>query len=303
MSLCAALAHLAAPHATILHKMQHSRGTFVQRAARAGYLTKAAVYSSLGALAIAAAIGVVRADAAEPGTFQALLRQPFGWIALIIAAAGLAAFGLWRLVQALFDPEHRGTHAKALWLRLWFLASGIAHFCIAFGAIRLLVDVTRRHKSGAKEGVKWLMAQPYGPWLVGALGVGVCIFALAQLYRAVRTDFTRQLDITRLGARACRAIVAAARTGVVGRAILFAILGILLIGAAIELRPTKARSMGESLRFLEMQPYGAFLLALAAIGLLSFGVYMAIQARYRIIPAVDGTAARRRLREALPGAN
>ena len=36
---------------------------------------------------------------------------------------------------------------------------------------------------------------------------------------------------------------------------------------------------------IAQQPYGKFLLAIVALGLVAYGVYMVIQARYRRIPA------------------
>src|SRR5437868_14726184 len=76
-------------------------------AAKFGYLAKASVYSIIGLLALLAAAHVGKHAPGSRGAFMAILAQPLGSILLGILAAGLAAYALWRLIQAVLDTDRR----------------------------------------------------------------------------------------------------------------------------------------------------------------------------------------------------
>jgi hypothetical protein len=73
------------------------------------------------------------------------------------------------------------------------------------------------------------------------------------------------------------------RTGQVGfiaKGISVALIGILVVTAAIRFDPAKASGLDAALRSLIQQPFGPWLLALVALGLAAYGVFCAFDARY-----------------------
>jgi hypothetical protein len=66
-----------------------------------------------------------------------------------------------------------------------------------------------------------------------------------------------------------------------GRKIDFAIIGVLLLAAAIWARPEAARGLGGALATLAEQPFGPWLLGVVAVGLAAYGVFLLVEARYR----------------------
>jgi len=74
------------------------------------------------------------------------------------------------------------------------------------------------------------------------------------------------------------------KLGVIGttaRGTVFALAGGLVIEAAVTFDPAKARGLDEALRTFRDRPYGAVALALAAVGLVIFGLYGLCEARWR----------------------
>jgi hypothetical protein len=69
--------------------------------------------------------------------------------------------------------------------------------------------------------------------------------------------------------------------GVLARGVVFSLIGIFLIKAAVEYEPQEAIGLDGALRKLVAQDHGRFLLGLVAAGLLAFGVFCLFQARYR----------------------
>jgi hypothetical protein len=68
--------------------------------------------------------------------------------------------------------------------------------------------------------------------------------------------------------------------GGVARGLIFALAGALVVQAAVEFQPSKARGLDQALQTLRNQPFGAALLGLAALGLIVFGLYALCEARW-----------------------
>jgi len=71
------------------------------------------------------------------------------------------------------------------------------------------------------------------------------------------------------------------RFGLAARGVVFCVIGFFLIQAARHSDASKARGSGEALKALEQQPYIPWVLGIVAVGLVAYGIYMIIQARYR----------------------
>jgi hypothetical protein len=63
--------------------------------------------------------------------------------------------------------------------------------------------------------------------------------------------------------------------------VVFAIVGIFVVLAAVLDNPGEVRGMEGALDAVAAQPYGSWLLALVAAGLACYGVYSVIESRYR----------------------
>ena len=85
---------------------------WIRRLARAGYVAKGVQYGTIGLLAALAAVGDHDGRTTDSkGVLHELHRQPFGQLLLAIMAFGLAGYAVWRFVEGVFDPEHRGASA------------------------------------------------------------------------------------------------------------------------------------------------------------------------------------------------
>ena len=71
------------------------------------------------------------------------------------------------------------------------------------------------------------------------------------------------------------------RLGFAARGIVFSIVGALLISAAIHAEPQEARGLGGALTMLGEQSFGPWLLGVVAVGLIAYGFYILVEARYR----------------------
>jgi hypothetical protein len=75
------------------------------------------------------------------------------------------------------------------------------------------------------------------------------------------------------------------RIGAAARGFIFLIIGLFFLLAAYHANPHEAKGVGRALRFVKHQPAGQWLLALVAVGLISYGLFQFVLARYRRIDA------------------
>jgi hypothetical protein len=263
--------------------MHHETLRLATLAARLGFAARGLVYLLVGWFALdAAARGSAPVD--NQAAMGSLLDKPLGQALLFAVALGLAGYALWRASEALLDPERRGNEASALIERIGFGWSAIVHAALAVYAARLALHLARpeAHDGDARaEGWSaWLLSQPAGHWLLGGVGVLLIGGAAAQAWKGYSNDFARELagDVP-VPRYACMA----GRIGYAARAVVFALVGWFLLAAAWRARAEAAGGVEQALRWLRDQPLGTPLLGAVALGLVLFGVYSLIEARFRRI--------------------
>ena len=120
-----------------------------------------------------------------------------------------------------------------------------------------------------------------GRWLVGVVGLIIVIAGLTLVFEGIRRKFMKFLQTSQMSARTRRIVERLGMTGTIARGLVFALAGVLVIEAAVRYQPAKAGGIDKALLTLRNQPFGEFLLLLAALGLVVFGVYALCEARWR----------------------
>ena len=244
--------------------------------ARVGYGAKGVVYLIIGILAIR---GV---DATGPqDALSTIGQQPFGKILLGLVTLGLLAYASWRWVQSLADPEDEGDGAKAIGKRVGYFVSGVVYAGLAVSAAELILGGGGSGANGAESWTARVLALTFGQWLVGLAGTGVILGGLHQLKQAVTADFTKNFALNEMDAAQKIWAERIGRVGHAARTVVYLIIGWFLIEAAVTSNAGQAGGISEALDTLQAQPYGPWLLGAAGTGLICYGVYCFVMARYR----------------------
>ena len=256
---------------------------WVDRIARFGYVTKGAVYLVVGALAVGVASGMGGQTTDLAGALRTISTQPFGRVMLGFVALGLAAYALWRLVQAVADPEGEGRDAKGTASRLGQGGAGLGYLVLAFTAGRWVV--TSGGASSPKEWTALVLSFPLGWVLVLGVGIAVVGYGLHQLYQAYQANFEEYLKREEMSQREESLITHGGRFGLAVRRVAIGIAGGFVVLAALLFDPNEAASLGDALQALLRPPFGSFILSVVALGLVAYGLLMVAIARYgRIAP-------------------
>jgi Domain of Unknown Function (DUF1206) len=237
----------------------------------------------VGLLAAQAAFGIGGETTDTSGALEAIVTQPFGKFLLIIVTIGLISYALWRFVQTILDPEYSGEkmNAKRIAKRLGYAFSAIAYLSLAVTSIKLIIGISSSDSDSVEDWTIYFLNQPFGRWLVLLLGLTVIIVGIAFLYQAYTGKFRRYFKLAQMSLTEEIWAVRLGRFGIAARGIVFAIIGIFIMLAAIQLDGTQARGLGGALAALAMQPFGPWILGVVALGLIAYGMYSVIEARYR----------------------
>lgn len=222
---------------------------------RSGYVAKGVVYVLV---AVAAALHAFNPNA--PDTFAGLLREPITLALAGLIALGLATYALWRLVDAVRNPEGRGPAHRAR-----FALSGLANGALAAVMLNLLLTAMAGGEPPAWTA--WLGQDG----IVGTVGVGLALLGILQFYQVFSARFMRRLPTEGMDDRERWVTKRTGQWGYAARGLVYAVLGALLLVAGW--------SASDLL-------YAPWLMALLAAGMAAYGMSQWVQAGYGATAAV-----------------
>ena len=261
--------------------------------ARTGLLAKGVSYGIVGILALKLAFGSGGKATSREGALQSLAQSSFGKISLVLLAFGFAAYAIWRFVQALAereDPEDEGEakgEAKKWGKRAGYVGRGLIYAALSFSTARILTNSGEKQSQNqeAKETTSTVFDLPAGRWIVGLVGLCIIGAGLWNAYRGLGKTFE---DKWRIGQMSQTERTWGSRIGVFGhlaRGVVFGLVGVFLTKAAIHYDAKEAIGLDGALQKLAQQSYGQWLLGLTALGLVAYGIYCLVDARYRDVSA------------------
>ncbi|MEP0914427.1 DUF1206 domain-containing protein [Leptolyngbya sp. GB1-A1] len=258
---------------------------WMEKFARFGYAAKGIVYFIVGLLATQAALTTGGKITDTVGALATIVNQPFGKFLLVLIAIGLVGYVLWRIIQAVFDPDHpkEETSAKRMVQRMGYGFSAIAYSSLTWTAVELITGTANTNGNITEDWTARFMVHPLGRGLVGLAGLIVIGVGISYLYRAYKADFQRRLQLNHVSRAKQEWAKRLGQLGIAARGIVFEIIGLFLVLAALHSNANEVRGLGGALATLAQQPFGPWILGTVALGLIAYSIYCLIEAGYRRI--------------------
>ncbi len=236
-----------------------------QRWTRVGFVARGLLYIVIGVLVL----GTGRTEDLT-GALE-YVGKGSGRILLAALALGMATYGLWRFADAAFGIEHYGSDGKAMFKRGAAALIGTIYLYLAYKAGRILLNGSAG-SSSTQQQADTVLDLPGGALVLGLAALVFAVAGAMQLYHAWDCAFMRKLSVSEPLIRWL------GRIGYAARGVIFLAAAFLIGRAALDSDSDEAGGMEQALDLLS----GPLLYAVAA-GLMLFGLFSIIEARFRRI--------------------
>jgi fumarate reductase subunit D len=239
----------------------------LEAGARLGYAASGVLHLLLAWVTVQLAWTSGGEQADQQGALAQLAENGLGLALLWVLLVGFVLLALWQAAEAVAHGEAADRAKNA--------AKAITYGVLAATTLTVLLG-GGSGGGGSGQATSTLLGSVGGRLLVGAVGVGVVAVGGYHVVKGWRESF---LDDLR--AHPGRWVRRAGRIGYVGKGAALAVVGVLLVVAAVRSDPEQAEGLAAALHALAGLPFGAVLLTLVALGFAGYGVYaLAGRARY-----------------------
>jgi Domain of Unknown Function (DUF1206) len=264
-------------------------GVWLRMGSRLGLACRGTVYLLVGYLAFRLALaahGREGEPASSAGAVQAAVDPAWGRVPLVLLVAGLAAYALTQLLEAVFRPA-RATGTMGSWRQRAVSSWGFvlySFFCLS--TARLLVETPPQQTAQSEQRQDTgmtadLLRAGWGKALLLLVGILVVAGGLEAGRRAVRLNFRERFTDEHMSRALAMVTRALGAFGSVARAVVFVLVGVFLVKAAVLSSADQTKGLDAIFRSVASFPYGSWLLAVLACGLFCYGLYCLIEVRYR----------------------
>jgi hypothetical protein len=250
-----------------------------EKAARVGYVVSGLLHFLIGILAFQLAFGNTGKSADQSGALSALAKEPFGAAVLWLSVVGFVALGVWQFAKAAHVGHAQGDQSSSTGDRLKAIGRAVVYLALAVAAFSWTSGGGSSSKDQTQGLTADLLKMPAGQLIVGAIGLAVIGVGIYHVVKGWREKFLE--DLTRLpSGHAGRGTRWAGKIGYVAKGVALAVVGGLFVTAAVQHDASEASGLDGAMHALKETPVGPVLLVLVALGLMAFGVYCFVRARY-----------------------
>ena len=241
---------------------------------RVGYFSRAILYTVLGLIALTNAGKISEGTS---GIFKAVEDFPGGTAILWLMVIGLLAYALFRFASPAFDIENSGSDKKGWAKRIGHAGSGIGHLALAYSAYQFATSAIRESGGGAQGAAAGVLSVEFGGIVLGLLGIAFFVTTIFQIKKGLSGEFMHRISGSApsfthwLGA-----------AGYCARGVVYAVVGWSLFKAGfMSAGAEQVKTLGDAVASLAGE---GIIFTLTAVGLVLFGIFSLVLARYRIIP-------------------
>jgi hypothetical protein len=251
----------------------------IAKIAQAGLISKGIVYILLGVLGFMAAFeigGQSNNDTNKATVFRSVKEFPGGIILLILLAAGLICYSIWRGVQTFSNSHEQNNWTK----RVRYFFSGLVYLSFAVTAIQMTFHDRGDSEHKNQYWISEMLSHSYGQLLIGAAALILAGIGIYQIYYGLSEKYKNHVQELNLHSKGSSLMLRAGKIGYLSRGVVWLVIAYLLMLAALHKNSSEAGDMGKAFGFIEDSSFGSYLLAALGVGLIAYGIFNFIRARF-----------------------
>ena len=253
---------------------------WLERLTRGGFIGYGIIHLLFAWLALQLAFGGSGADSDQSGALQTIAKQPFGTFLIVLIVVGLVAMTIWQAFEAVIGHREASGRRRVI-ERVVSAGRAIVYAYFAWTGIKVLQGKNASSADSQQKASEQLMSSGGGRFVVVLAGLVVAGIGIGLVIFGVKKKFEEHLKSGQMSAKERDLSRKLGIAGYAAKGVAYTIAGGLLVAAAVQYDPEKARGLDGALRLLVQQAYGKWLLALIALGIAAYGVYCYFQAKYR----------------------
>ncbi len=245
--------------------------------AQAGYIAKGIVYLLLGFIAFLAASkmgGQSTNNASNTGVFAFIKESPGGVVLLILLASGLVCYVIRRMQQT-FSTEEK---EKKFYTRIRYFLSGMAYLALAYSALKFAFSDSKDKGNQNQELASMLLQESYGQWLVGAAAAIFAAIGIYQIWYGLSEKYKKHVQDMK-GNEHAGILMKAGKIGYSARGIVWLLVAFMLFRAALHSASSQAGDTSDAFKLFQNKA-GTILTAILGLGLMIYGIFNFIRAKY-----------------------
>lgn len=252
-----------------------------QKFARFGIATKGTVYIIVGILSAMAAFGYGGSAEGSSGVLKYLSKQSYGSIILGLMALGLLGYVFFRFYQTFMNSENEDDDSSGIAKRIGYFVSGVAYALLTYKAAQLALGSGGGGSGGSKKKnmIQNILAQDWGEFAIYALAAILVGKGIYEIYRGYSGKYKEKVQNAGYGSKAENLLLKSGKVGFPARGIVFCILGYMYFSLASGSGTGNSAGTKGALRYIQDE-YGAVVMGIVALGLLCYGIFTLIRAKY-----------------------
>ncbi|WP_433609290.1 DUF1206 domain-containing protein [Prescottella agglutinans] len=251
-----------------------ARSAAFEKIARVGQAASGVVHLLIGYIVMRLAFGDP-GTADQSGALTTLASQPGGRIALWVAAVTLAALAVWRVLEAFVGKRSDVEEPSAL-DRMKTAGVAVAYLALAFTAFQFARGGGKSSTEQNMSTSARLMKSAGGKAVLVAVGLAIIGIGAYHVYKGAKEKFLDDLHRAALP----RVATPLGVVGYVAKGLAIVETGVLVVVATFTTDPAKASGLDGAVKTLGTVPFGQVLLVAAGLGIITYGAYCFVLARY-----------------------
>jgi hypothetical protein len=256
---------------------------WIRRLTRWGFVARGVLYFLIGALTL---WSIVRhGDQAYGGmttTFDFIHAEEPGIILLAGLAVGFAGFAIGMMWTSIFDWNNDGRTLLGVGRRIGTFIGGLGHIGLMATALLLIVG-HEPEGHGTRRAAEMALSYPFGREVVAIAGLWAIGYGLFLLSKVWNGKLDHLLDLSSLSPITAKIAGYLGRLGMLARGIIYLTIGIILTIAGFRGNAQNVVGFGGAMSTVSDDIFGVTTLAVIAAGLVAYGLFMFIEARFRRI--------------------
>jgi hypothetical protein len=259
-----------------------ARGPYGKAMARWGLVSKGALYVLVGVIAADVAIAGGQRLRDRGAAVATVTDTWYGKALVFLLAIGLAGYAAWRFAQGVLGRPLEGGKKEGWPKRIGYFARSAWYLFLLWVVIAALAGADE--ESGSREedrATARVMDWPLGRWIVAGVGLGILGVGVFNYWRGITQSFKKKLKLRKMSELEEKVFTVIGMVGHIARGTVLGLIGFFLVRAAWQYDPNEAVGLDGALSQILQEDYGDTMLGIVSAGLIAYGLYCFVEARYR----------------------